>query len=403
MFKIGVVEFDCGHDSGGARYGDTSVYKVEIDPGCLYDANAMRWQLQGYKGKIVGVTWDDDPMVDGIYRLDDVSVSPIQNYLATGRMSANVVLKRMPDLMEASYVSVKRAGSAPFVYFADALHGKWASSVYQVPDDFHVDDNGGFAMDGSTVNGTPDGIPVDLINGSKTVSTASEKVQVIQGCVPSLLELGRATIEVDGGDGWWLLTGETIPEGYDVRFGNGRVRLTIVQGRSYFLMELYSGTDWEKCGRFSLGPASAGAVYNSQILRRFVVNRNDRAQVALSARVAFGSQHRSYRVDLTVERGSGVVKFMLSRPEEGVTSTWDVRVQEWDGTATATTAFTTGLSMSSFPVASALFGDTGAVASTVSDNVVYTGTLTALFGVGHFLNPSINFRTDVSVNDSSVY
>ena len=55
MFKIGVVEFDYGHDSGGATYGAQTVYRVEIDPGSLAEANAMRWQMLGQRDQVVAV------------------------------------------------------------------------------------------------------------------------------------------------------------------------------------------------------------------------------------------------------------------------------------------------------------------------------------------------------------
>jgi hypothetical protein len=399
MFKIGVVEFDCGHDSGGARYGDTSVYRVEIDPGCLYDANAMRWQLQGYKGKLVGVTWADDPMVDGIYRLEDVSVSPIQNYLATGRMSANVVLKRMPDLMEASYALSQRPDIAPSNYAIFALHGKWLGSDV---DGFHVEDNGAYYMSAAgNTNGTPEGLPVLLTAGYKPPSgTSSDMVQVTQGCEPALFELGRATIEVDGGGGWWMLTGETVPEDHDVRIGNGLVRLTLLKGAAYILMELYDGTSWTQCGRYEMQINSEN--FDGKILRRFVVNRNDRAQVQLSARVAWGSQHRSYRMDFTVERGSGVVKIVFSRPEEALSGNWSIRVRAWDGLGAFTAAsFSSGLRMAAFPVDSALFADTTGVVMSF-DTVVYNTTAAALFGLGRY-DEADRFYTETSLSDSSVY
>ena len=108
MFKVGLVEFDVGHFDQGSSYGDQTVYRVEVDPGTLEAANAMRWQLQGQKGSVVGVTWDDDPAVDGIYEMSNVSVAPISNYLIHGRMAATVSLRRVSDRIEASqHVTVR--------------------------------------------------------------------------------------------------------------------------------------------------------------------------------------------------------------------------------------------------------------------------------------------------------
>jgi hypothetical protein len=401
MFKIGLVEFDIGHNENGATYGDQTVYQVEVAPGTLAAANAMRWQLQGQKGSVVGVTWDDDPMIDGIYIQADVSVTPISNYLATGRMAATVVLQRVPDIIEASYRFSKRTDLTPSFLFVYAPHALTSAADL---DRSYVSDDGGFVMNEVATIGEPDGTAVRLINGFKAYA-ADTRVSVQQGCVPSMFDLGRCRIEVsdpDGAYGWWTLTGKQVPEGHDLRITNGRVRTTVSAGSVNLLQQEYSAasSSWVDMARnwfYWNGDAS-----NNVFTRRFKILRNDRASVVVRCPMSLTVQEE-HAVDISVVRGSHTMKMLYRDGFSQDSAATQVGLLEYDGTDMATqvsgtalrrTATTGGL----FPY---LWADTtGVTLSTVTDNVAKTSSAYNLVGAG---GSSFEFAAEVQVFDRLVY
>lgn len=399
-FNIGVISFDWGHNSGGASYGDQTVYQVEIISPSLAEANAVKWQLLGYKGRTVGVTWTDDPMIDGLYVLTDVSVAPIENYLATGRMMANVVLERQPDLVEASYRLSYRTDLTPTNYRVAAVHGTWTDST---DDPVHISDNDSFVMADELDVAGPGDLPAIVRTGSKAVS-GFDVVSVQQGCIPSQFELGACRIEVNGGDeaGWWVLTGDKVPEGHDVRISNGAIRLTVVDGEYYVLTEHW-GTDdvWVQAARYHMGVSTSG--YQGGFVRRFRILRNDRAQVVVTCPLV-RADNRNIDVTFTLSRGQEVVQAVMSAGFEGSSAAWAVKMLEWDGTNMATTVVSSGLNRTaaiSGGVTPSLYADTtGVTLSATTDDALKTSSAYHLVGMGAFID---GFRTEVQVSDRAVY
>jgi len=346
MFKIGVVEFDYGHDSGGAAYGTQTVYQVEINPGSLAEANAMRYQLLGQRGKIVGVSWADDPMVDGLYIQRDCSVSPIANYLAHGRMSANVVLERVQPEIEAHHEITFFTGNAPDNFYASAVHGVYdlddASSGTAV---WH--DSGDFFLSNTLSVDDGGGLSAILPVAYKPWENARQTLHVAQAVDPALLDVGRARIEVNGGDeaGWWTLEGTTVPEGVDLRVSNGLLRLTLLAGTTYMAMEEWVGGEWVGSARYTvlLNPdATTGATF----LPRWEIISNERASVYVRCVQTRGSgfgKLRKFAIDLQLFRGVptiSVVPNRAIRPDTNFTSI-ALEMSEYDGTNMSTSAWNT--------------------------------------------------------------
>ena len=401
MFKIGVVEFDYGHDSGGATYGTQTVYRVEIDPGSLAEANAMRYQLLGQKDKIVAVVWDDDPMVDGLYIQRDCSVSPIANYLATGRMSANVVLERAPNVIEASYTLTDRTGGfTPTSMTAFGVHGYGVNSVGGLTDISGLD----FTMSSTRKIAGEDDSVARVVSGSSSFVDGTSTV-VRQGCDPKEYNVGRCRIEVNGGDeaGWWTLTGTTVPEGHDVRVSNGVIRIQVVYGKRYVLSEQWDIVDggWVPCARylFEFGGNTTG-----EFNRRFEVRRNDHASVEISCAMPY-SVKLPFFVDLKLVRGVAAGWATSSLGRFGAAATSKVTMQEYDGSnmATSLAALNGGLKRS------AAIGNetphlhaenTGVTLSTTTDDSSKTSSSFHLVGIGQDVD---SYKAEVQVSDRLVY
>ena len=401
MFKIGVVEFDCGHDSGGARYGAQTVYRVEINPGSLAEANAMRWQMLGQKDKIVAVVWDDDPMVNGMYIQRDCSVSPIANYLAHGRMSVNVVLERVEPEIEAHYEMTYLTGAEPTTFYAAAIHGLYDlddfSSGAAVWDDssWLFDDN----LEVGDINGANAFLP---ISGLAFVA-ARQTIAVQQSIDPTMLDLGRARVEVNLGDeaGWWTLEGSRVPEGADIRVSNGLVRLTILAGTDYMSLEEWNTTGWTGTARYTLILSPDGT---PTFTPRWHVIKNERSEVYIRCTMTRGTGYgdrRKYVADVRVLRG---VPLVYLTPNRALNADADftsiaVEISEYDGSDMATGAYdTTSLRRTAvissgirpFLFAGKWGGYSAPTASTTTDTVTYATTSFAFFifggidGVGYY-------------------
>ena len=401
MFKIGLVEFDFGHNENGATYGDQTVYQVEVAPGTLAAANAMRWQLQGQKGSVVGVTWDDDPFIDGIYIQQDCAVSPISNYLATGRMAATVVLQRAPDVIETSYYHFKRADLTPStmdVFGVHATNGTDLSETY-------TSDNNGFIMSNKVFVGEPDGATKRLIRGTKSFAAGWTSVQ--QACVPSLLEFGRARIEVsdpDGAFGWWTLTGTKVPDGHDIRISNGLERATVEVDSQFVLHETYdSGTSsWLEMTKTKYDWVDAAS--DNKFVRRFKVVRNERAEVVVRCAMSLVDQQEAF-VELSVGRGQEVLKSVFRSGFSGIEGIIRVLMREVaDNSASTTIAATNGLARSAAigGITPKLFSDsTGVTVSTASSHLTKASSAFLLCGVGA---ENVNqFACEVQSFDRLVY
>jgi len=102
-FTIGHTVFTNGPDSGSiVRSGGQIAFMLDINLGSLSDTQAADQQLRGYAemGNPVPVIWQDDPTWDGYYVFTSVSVSPIENYLGNGVMSAQLTMQLSPGTME---------------------------------------------------------------------------------------------------------------------------------------------------------------------------------------------------------------------------------------------------------------------------------------------------------------
>jgi hypothetical protein len=392
MFKIGVVEFDCGHDSGGATYGAQTVYRVEINPGSLAEANAMRWQMLGQKDKIVAVLWDDDPMVNGMYVQRDCSISPIANYLAHGRMSVNVVLERVEPEIEAHYEMTYFTGAEPTTFLAAAVHG-----LYDL-DDFSsgsaVWDDSGLFFDGNLEVGDINGVNGYLPTAGLPFVAARQTIGVQQSIDPTMLDLGRARVEVNLGDeaGWWTLEGSNVPEGADIRVSNGLVRLTILAGTAYMSMEEWDTTGWVGTARYTLVLSPDGT---PTFTPRWHVIKNERSEVYIRCTMTRGSSYgdrRKYAADVRVFRGIPLVYLTPSSVFYDLDFTSiAVEMSEYDGTGMATQVFdTTSLRRStaiSTGIRPYLFagkwdGYSAPTASETTDTVTYATTRFAIFVLG---------------------
>lgn len=403
MFKIGVVEFDCGHDSGGATYGAQTAYRVEINPGSLAEANAMRWQMLGQKDKIVAVLWDDDPMVNGMYVQRDCSISPIANYLAHGRMSVNVVLERIPNIIEAAYTQTERTGGwTPSNSRAYGIHG-----YPDVLDDpTWVYDDGGLVMSASDSVYDGGGGSFELSRGLiNFVDGAS--FSVWQACDPRYYHIGGSYIEVNGGDeaGWWVLTGKSVPEGHDIRVTNGRVRIQPVKGDNYMLLEIWDSTNslWQQCARYTYG---MDGVTSGEFTQRFDIRRNDHAAVEVTCSQVWDTTGKqTFLVDLKLLRGWPNCSALLRDGPFGNASVAKVGILEYDGSnmAVSSAGSGDGLQRTSAigAVTPALFAEnTGITLSTSTDDATSTSTSGMLVGMGSASGP---YMLEVQLADRVVY
>lgn len=366
MFRVGLVEFDVGHFDQGSSYGDQTVYRVEVDPGTLEAANAMRWQLQGQKGSVVGVTWDDDPAVDGIYEMSNVSVAPISNYLIHGRMAATVSLRRVSDRIEASQHVTVRDDLTPTNLRMYGVHAYAATTDVDQSD---LEENNVYLFDSVQESGEPDGTKIHHPYSQISYTVADSVVAVRQGCIPSMLELGRARIEVKdpaGVYGWWTLTGDKVPEGHDVRIGNGRVRITVVAGADYVLQEQYDGTPgvWDELARFAFHWDYTTYGNPNEFSRRFKVVRNERAGVVLRCALTLALQPTSY-VALSVMRGDTMAFATLSGGMGAPSETSKVVMRSFDG---ATLIDQSGMSLSDQDGAELSQQDDTAIVAVVDGN-----------------------------------
>lgn len=397
-FKIGRVEFDWGHSAGGAQLGaGVRTYSVEVNPGTVEKATAMSLQLRGQVGKLVAVTWDDDPEVDGLYIVEDCSVSPIQNYLATGRMQANVALRAQRGVVEAAYSFTYRdtdPGAYPPIavhgFYNDATNTSWAM------------DNGGAYLDGDIDIAGPDDAPAVLKYGSVT-STTLTTLQVQQGVDPKLFYVGASRVEVMGADGseWWTLTGERVPEGHDLRVSNGRVRCRPVHGEDYAMVDIWDSTldEWVPAARYSFGLGTPVGGF----IRRWEVVRNDSAEVSVRCWLVRADQ-RALVLTLTLKRGYAEMEAAVSAGFEGDAGTRTVVMSEVDGADMATEIFDGRLRRTADITGSAvrpsLEGDSATVTySTVDDDAEYTSTVVGWFGLGR---ADFQWRATASIADTVV-
>ena len=397
MFKIGVVEFDCGHDSGGATYGTQTVYRVEINPGSLAEANAMRWQMLGQRDQVVAVVWDDDPIVNGMYIQRDCSVSPIANYLAHGRMSVNVVLERVVPLIEANYQMTYFVSAEPTNFIVSAVHGMYdpsdTSSGAAVWDDLNWEFDQ--YLDIVDADGTPAYLPIAV----DTFTVGAKNLHVQQSVDPKLLDLGRAQLEVNLGDdaGWWILEGKRVPEGADIRLSSGLVRLTVVAGDDYMSLEQWDATTlaWAGMARYTIVYAGGTTPY---FRPHYEIFKSDRGEVLLRCTMSDSTSTTSikYAVDLTVRRGVPLVRVVPNRAINADEEYGSIALEmsEYDGTDMATQTFdttslrrTSAVSSGVRPYLFAARWVTGVtsptpVASTVDDSVEFTSVSFAIFNVG---------------------
>lgn len=391
-FKLGEVTFTDGHTSGGARLGkDTRSYAIQINPGSLEAATAMSHQLRGQVGDLVAVTWSDDPEIDGMYIVEDCTVSPIANYLATGLMTCNVALRLEGDVIETEHLySFDNAVSlTPPYNYMTAVHGYYPG----VPDSTYLHDNDPFVLSEHFAIASPDNTPAFLPYGDEEYP-ALLRTQLQQGVDPSLYGVGRARIEVRavGSLDWWTLTGTRVPENHDLRVSNGMVRVTVVAGEAYLLQEIWfaSTSSWVESARFLF---SSDAV-SYGFVRRWLVFRNDHAEISVRCHLVYPSDRRSFYLDLSLQRGVGMVRALLTVGFMGgpVTSQY-CEIQEYDGTAMATTAVSTdGLKRTANIAASNgpyLFGDdANSTPSTATDRVVYSSKTYGHFGLGSTIDGS---------------
>lgn len=412
-FKLGEVTFTDGHTSGGARLGkDTRSYAIQINPGSLEDATAMSHQLRGQVGDLVAVTWSDDPEIDGMYIVEDCTVSPIANYLATGLMACNVALRPQGDVIEVEHLySFDNAVSLtpPFNYMS-AVHGYYAG----LADSTYVGDNDPFVLSSAFGIAGPDNAAAFLPYGDEAFP-ALLRTQLQQGVDPSLYGVGRARIEVraSGAFDWWTLTGTRVPEGHDLRVSNGLVRVTVVAGEAYVLQEIwFSGTaTWVKSARylFSRDAVACGFV------RRWIVVRNENAEVGVRCILVRDSDRRSFYLDLFLQRGVGMVRAALTNGfEGGPRPSFYCEIQEYDGSAMTTQAISTDGLARSANIASAnlpyLFGENAnSTPSTATDRVVYENKVFGNFGLGSTIDGSGSsnaaltwWRTNLFIADTVV-
>lgn len=404
MFKIGVVEFECGHDSGGATYGTQTVYRVEINPGSLAEANAMRWQMLGQKDKIVAVVWDDDPMVNGMYIQRDCSVSPIANYLAHGRMSVNVVLERVPNIIEAAYTQTERTGGwAPNSHRAYGIHA-YPNGLLDEPTWAH--DNGGLVMSDYDAVYNRDGGNSRMARGlASFVDGKSFSVQ--QACDPEYYHNGSCRIEVNGGDdaGWWVLTGKTVPEGHDIRITNDRIRVQPVTGTNYMLLEVWDSPNlvWQQCARYTYGMRSETG---GEFTQRFNIRRNDHASVEVTCSQGWTVDHKlAFLVDLKMLRGWPSCWALLRDGPFGDAAVANVGILEYDGSNMAVSSSGSGAGLvrtSAIGVVTpGLFAeDTGITLSTTTDDATSTSTSGMLVGMGRNADA---FKLETQIADRVVY
>jgi hypothetical protein len=405
MFKIGLVEFDIGHNAGGASYGDQTVYQVEVNPGTLEEAHAMRLQLLGHKGDIVGVTWDDDPMVDGLYRLTDVSVAPVSNYLATGRMVATVALRTVPDTIETSYHFSVRDDLTPANLYISPAHGFPLTTSM---DESAIEEDTAYGISGTTQEGTPDGTLVTFPFGGIAYSTAVADPSIRQGCVPKWFELGRCRIEVQdpaGSYGWWTLTDDKVPEGHDVRIGNGRYRTTVVAGASYAKHERFAyGTGWVYLCRYYFEWDYTVRPTDNEFSRRFEVIRNDRASVVLRCALTLALQPTFY-VTFSSFRSDPIQKALIS----GGMGAPSKIARVWMRTTAGANQTSTdeGSYLKTTATVSGEYGylyadTTGITLNTAYSTVVKTASTHALVGLGEAASDE-RFATEAQIFDRSVH
>ena len=397
-FKIGRVEFDWGHSAGGAQLGaGVRTYSVEVNPGTVEKATAMSLQLRGQVGKLVAVTWDDDPEVDGLYIVEDCSVSPIQNYLATGRMQANVALRAQRGVVEAAYSFTYR-DTDPVNYFPIAVHGFYDDAA----NESWAMDNGLAYLNHELSIAGPDDAPA-VIRYGDLASAALTTVQAQQGVDPKLFYVGAARIEVMGADGsdWWTLTGDRVPEGHDLRISSGAVRCRPVHGEDYVVVDMWDSTldEWVPAARYSFGlDAPTGG-----FIRRWEVLRNDNAEVSVRGYLVRYDQ-RAATVTLTLQRGIITVGAAISSGFEGFATAPTVVMSEADGTGMATEVISGRLrrtaDISGTAVRPHLEGDSATVTySTVTDDAKYASVSLGWFGLG---TNSVSWRANTSVADTVV-
>lgn len=290
-----------------------------VQIGSVDEARAVRLQVNAMNANpdepFVAVQWDDDPSVDGFYRLLGTECDPGLLHLSDGWLSWSADLERVTDHRYAPLES----------------HCSW-----QLVTNNRSVSSGTFAGEFVPQHGIPSG-SWDYGPVSGTVSGAQSTIsspEVLGPGFGSIITVTNVTIPATGIYGW-----SVIPENYyhgaclvttdvgtatdqmvfgrasdittDWMVSNGKVRFFIENSNQRLTVETWDGTAWRQVSatdyRFQVGGSTCQ--YQSMTILR---NSPECVAVRLSHNIS-STKLRVY-VDLTLLRASGMVYGHMSIP-----------------------------------------------------------------------------------------
>lgn len=308
-----------------------------------------RQQLLGYLGNtdedVVPLTFDDDPTLDGFYRVSDASCANARAVDLSGVLAWSASLERVAGGYSSAIVEViAEAFVMTNAHSVTNPTGFWGppSAAKQIM----------FETPAlvSTPTGEDGAIPRFSITGA-----FSETAQVFVEAVDYYRGSSRIETSFDAGVTWYPMVGAQIPvlDPLYLRLTNGLVRLTIApdpagNDRGIVTVEVYDGAAaaWESEHelKFRIGPTSAniiGEYFQPQVLRnsselcivRLRARRNDAGGIA------------------TLTNTQGFIDFALRRGANFISGTTNSRLAATQyvqiATAGACSTFTGGIELTS--------------------------------------------------------
>jgi hypothetical protein len=277
-----------------SQSGDQLTFTIDINPGTLAEAKAIRQQLLGLTtGEVIPVTWSGDSDFDGFYKVVDVLVTPDQaNFLSSGFMRSVVSLSRIRGgYGVATAELVSRRTTDATVETLSPGHSQWVPAAATA----------GTPWGSASNKVTPDGEMRAI--GSWTATGAQIASYRI---APADFYIGAATIEVYNGSEWVPVVGRQVPLGSGlegVRLNNGVIRVGFDAqsgGDPRTTISRYNGSGYDVLHEWEWTSGGAATVVTPD--DEPYITRNDVEAVSLL--VPFARNGNTKMVGFTLERGA---------------------------------------------------------------------------------------------------
>jgi hypothetical protein len=296
--------------------GDLMPAAGDADP--INTMRAMRAQLAGLASDggdgedMVPVVWADDPHYTGVYRVLNAEVTATDVTLAAGRALWQATLQRVvhssSPWTETRTTVILLPNAHGFVPVANLV-----GSVASIPGSVVEFETVGGVLYSTPASGA-DGNELRIGHGPGGISdTIINETYRYAGPIADWY-LGACTVEGQWGSNWWPVIGRQATADLSaVRIRNGQVRVTPVAAG--LTVEWWGGASWVSSftARLSDGHAVASPA-DFTLLRNVAVLRN--SPEAVTVRCSYSTTAvtpSTYKVDLTIRRGTRVVTVVVSR------------------------------------------------------------------------------------------